>query len=660
MEQQIPVADSESERAPAGRWRIPLTWSVGALLACAAFVASQSFVARELRTEFERRALDLHAGLVHRLSGDLDTLHALRGLFDCSESVSSDEFRRFADDVLDRHPSVQSLHYAELPRTDGPALRHYDLARAGAVEFVGGGLHAHALMQRVLGAAREGGQPVASEPLCGADPERRVIGVALATRGTGFVLGGFDVDALVESNLHGELRDDFAIEVVDVTGAGAGPCRVYAGAHAPAASGLLEDVEVRREGMFAGRPWSFAYRPARGYAVRGAWEPYAIAAGVLALALVSAAYLRGLVQRNRRVERDVRARTRELTRSNERLQSQIRDRRRIERRLRTLIAMTSRQGITRAQRIAELLRFAAGELGLDGAWVARRRDGLRVIEHVFDPDKRIEVGDALRLNASLCGETLRRGQLLALGMVAESPWEEAPEAAEGHISAYVGCPVRLQGEACATFALFSRRGAFVEFELNDLNFAQLVAGWIGQELTELALEEQLAHQATHDALTGVPNRALLHDRAEQALANTLRAGESVGLLYLDLDGFKQVNDELGHAAGDRVLVAVAQRLRPLLREGDTLARLGGDEFAVLLPRMESRAGAELVAERVLAAFAQPFARGTQPTQLGCSIGIAVAPEDGDTVEALMHRADEAMYAAKAAGKNCWRVAEAVA
>jgi diguanylate cyclase (GGDEF)-like protein len=158
--------------------------------------------------------------------------------------------------------------------------------------------------------------------------------------------------------------------------------------------------------------------------------------------------------------------------------------------------------------------------------------------------------------------------------------------------------------------------------------------------------DQLNHRAYHDGLTGLPNRVLLRERLERALSGA-RTGTPVALLLIDLDGFKQVNDVHGHAAGDHLLVAVADRLRDMVRGADTSARLGGDEFAVLL---DGAGDAEAVAERVLTALRQPVTFGSVQLAPQASIGVTVWHGHTDA-EAFLHDADQAMYAAKASGKN---------
>jgi diguanylate cyclase (GGDEF)-like protein/PAS domain S-box-containing protein len=164
-------------------------------------------------------------------------------------------------------------------------------------------------------------------------------------------------------------------------------------------------------------------------------------------------------------------------------------------------------------------------------------------------------------------------------------------------------------------------------------------------------EERARHLANHDVLTGLPNRRLLKDRLGQALALAHRHDKSVAVMFVDLDRFKTINDTLGHEVGDKLLVAVADRLKRVLREGDTVARVGGDEFVVVLPEVGKDRDAAVVARKILDLLAEPFRVESHELSVTPSIGIAVAPGDGNDPEALLRHSDAAMYEAKAAGRN---------
>lgn len=164
------------------------------------------------------------------------------------------------------------------------------------------------------------------------------------------------------------------------------------------------------------------------------------------------------------------------------------------------------------------------------------------------------------------------------------------------------------------------------------------------------MSEQLIHMAFHDPLTGLPNRALYMDRLSLALKRTVRTGEPVAVLFLDLDGFKRVNDTLGHDAGDELLKLAADRIRSSVRPADTVARLGGDEFTIVLDGADDRAAA-IVARRLAAKLSEPIEIDGQQVSIGTSVGIAVKQSPADQPDDLLRQADAAMYQAKQSGKG---------
>ena len=180
---------------------------------------------------------------------------------------------------------------------------------------------------------------------------------------------------------------------------------------------------------------------------------------------------------------------------------------------------------------------------------------------------------------------------------------------------------------------------------------------LAQEVgARLLLEDQLAvvtrdeevarHAALHDPLTGLPNRVLFDDRLAHGLAQAKRHGRTLAVMFLDLDKFKQVNDQHGHSVGDAVLTTVADRLKENTRLEDTVARVGGDEFLYLLAEFGKLDDVTMIAEKIIHAIRQPSALAVGKLEIGVSIGIAIFPKHGDSAQALIARADQAMYQAK--------------
>ena len=168
-------------------------------------------------------------------------------------------------------------------------------------------------------------------------------------------------------------------------------------------------------------------------------------------------------------------------------------------------------------------------------------------------------------------------------------------------------------------------------------------------------QQQLEYSAHYDALTRLPNRVLLADRLKQGLARSQRNNSSLAVLYIDLDGFKGVNDNHGHEMGDQLLITIAHRWSEVLREGDTLARIGGDEFIVILVDLVNTNDYEMILQRLLQAATEPVSLNDQLLRVSASIGVTLYPQDGPDADQLMRHADQAMYLAKQAGKNCFHV-----
>jgi diguanylate cyclase (GGDEF)-like protein/PAS domain S-box-containing protein len=229
----------------------------------------------------------------------------------------------------------------------------------------------------------------------------------------------------------------------------------------------------------------------------------------------------------------------------------------------------------------------------------------------------------------------------ALGPVADSPLLEllAKVVTTGEAFDVDNVVVRPRaGERVYSLHAFPLPGHAVGVALDDVTGPRLAA-------------DALRRQALHDSLTGLPNRSLLHDRLDQALRNAHRSDAQVALMIMDLDQFKEVNDALGHHLGDKLLVAIGDRLETIVRECDTIARLGGDEFALLLTTGASEEGAVRVAEKVAAALEEPFYVEGISLQTNASVGIALYPDHAGDPDSLAQRADVAMYMAKGSARS---------
>ncbi|SFM50116.1 GGDEF domain-containing protein [Nitrosomonas communis] len=200
--------------------------------------------------------------------------------------------------------------------------------------------------------------------------------------------------------------------------------------------------------------------------------------------------------------------------------------------------------------------------------------------------------------------------------------------------------------------IYSEERPFWIPEEQDLidTIASDLGRWIEQNQTK----QRITQMATHDGLTGLPNRYLLHDRIKQVLAHGRRTHEQAAVLFIDLDRFKSINDSQGHAIGDLLLQEVATRLAAIIRSADTVARHGGDEFIILLQNITDSQEAKVVAQKILNELTQPFHIHGKELHIGGSIGIALFPHDGDDVETLLRNSDIAMYHAKKSDRNSYR------
>ena len=292
----------------------------------------------------------------------------------------------------------------------------------------------------------------------------------------------------------------------------------------------------------------------------------------------------------------------------------------------------------RAQR-KSLLREAMRELGADACALCRSSpSGVQAVDVVGDSS--FTEGNSAPLHRIFGVGTFDIGEVY-----------DIPDASARHVKGVLSatCTAFAAGVEVRLMCAFGKTVRAGRLSDEDRSYITLLGSMLSEILARDENEDKLAFLAYHDGLTQLPNRSAILARLEGAMISARRRSERIALLFFDIDDFKEINDSLGHAAGDRALVELADRLRRELRADEILGRLGCDEFAVVLPRLRLATDPGYVARRISDAMKPPFEITGRTFNLAVSIGIALFPEDGKSAEELLEHADAAMYRAKRSG-----------
>lgn len=323
-------------------------------------------------------------------------------------------------------------------------------------------------------------------------------------------------------------------------------------------------------------------------------------------------------------------------------------------RIANLYRIASMPGLSAGERIDRALETGTRELDGDWAYAAELHDGKMTVTHTAGITE-IPVGHTVDVDRTMVRRAVDSRELFVAEDLAEPPWRDEVGERTQHWRALVGVPLEDDGEVSGIVGFVSTRHPF-RLSPTDCDYLRALVALIASATRQLAREKRLDTLAFHDTLTGLPNRALLHDRLEQTLLSARRHRRSFGVHYIDVDRFKAINDTHGHQVGDAVLIVVGNWLRSTLRDSDTIARVGGDEFVILQPEIDSEKQAEELAVRLVAIRQHPFTIGGVEFHITVSVGAAVFPANARNPVDLLRAADAALYQVKARGRNGYSIA----
>ncbi len=322
-------------------------------------------------------------------------------------------------------------------------------------------------------------------------------------------------------------------------------------------------------------------------------------------------------------------------------------------RIRELYLVAAARGETLTRQIEATLALGCRLFDFDYSYVVRFDDRQLTIEYLAEKEPLFSRGVSFALDRTFARHVAESGTTVMVPDLGTPPWCHDLAYKILPWRSYFGTPLAVGGQSYGALVFAGRKPMAHPMLDSDRDLVALMTLFVAAAIERARHEERIEQLAFNDLLTGLPNRVLLDDRLRQTLATAKRYNRGFSIFFLDLDNFKEVNDTFGHGAGDAVLVAVAGRLRDVLRESDTVARIGGDEFVILQPVVDGPNDAADLAHKLTNAMQQPIVIDGREHAVHASIGIAMYPDDGTDTETLMRQADQALYRAKGAGRNRW-------
>jgi diguanylate cyclase (GGDEF)-like protein/PAS domain S-box-containing protein len=329
---------------------------------------------------------------------------------------------------------------------------------------------------------------------------------------------------------------------------------------------------------------------------------------------------------------------------------------RATKRIGELYRIAAASSMSSDDKVNAALELARAEFDAGLAYVGRFRDGAIEFTHVAaEAELALEPGFSMPIDETLARRVVEANDVFVIEDVASAAFNAIGGGKRAPWRALIGMPLLVDGAYYGAIGVLTDAPS-LRLASTDKEYARAIGALIGSAVQQAMREKRLDELAFHDALTGLPNRALLTDRLERALFAARRNRRSFAVHFVDIDHFKHINDTYGHHIGDGVLVAVAKWLQTNLRDSDTVARIGGDEFVVLQPEIDSAEHAEDVAARIVTIHDSPLQVGNQSVEVRLSVGVAVYPSNGGSPVDMLRAADTTLYEVKKRGRDGYAMA----